>query len=312
MQSNTMNRNGKEGESMSCDCEKIRELIYDYAENRLDEEQSAAVREHLERCDACRREYSQICSLLSDMKGSEMTPPMTLVGGVIDAIASYENEKKRTAARRRINNFGVIAAGFLIILSVGAMYHMTDGIKPHYSAGSAQTGVDIENEQYSPSFDMADDRENSASEPNTDGWVGEILGKDESDKVTESEYTGRPDIGGNTDSAGNGGTVPPPSCEQTEYIKFVISEKKNISHFEQSIELITYNRLLGYMVFEQNYHNMSTVQGVSGGLYFGCENGDGSLMIPTDKLSDVMEDAKKTIESLPNADANRYCIIVFK
>ncbi len=104
-------------------CDKIKESLYDYADGRVCGELEKDIREHLEGCEDCRREYSEIVSMLGDIKASEKEVPASFAASVMDSVAKYERTKKRKSVFAKISRYGSMAAAFLVVL-VSAVFIM--------------------------------------------------------------------------------------------------------------------------------------------------------------------------------------------
>ena len=107
----------------NCECEKIEELLYDYADGNLDDACSDAVREHLMHCGDCASLYEEIAKTKEYLSASYEKAPASLLPNVMEAVGRYEQKKKRASVGLWFTRYGAFAAAMLIVvaLSVAAM-----------------------------------------------------------------------------------------------------------------------------------------------------------------------------------------------
>lgn len=120
------------------DCDSIGKLISEYLENSLDESASNAVSEHIDNCEACRKEYlfeKSIRENCRQIENVELPGDFCdrLHSGLMDAVKDIQKEesKKRifNIDRKWIGVFSSIAAGIIIFVAVGGMTgRLFDGV----------------------------------------------------------------------------------------------------------------------------------------------------------------------------------------
>ena len=96
-------------------CEKIQELLYDYADSSLDCGRAQEVREHLMHCKECSSVYEEIVKMKDAVGSSYETAPASLLPGVMDAVGRYEEKKRRRSFGYWFSRVGRYAAALLII-----------------------------------------------------------------------------------------------------------------------------------------------------------------------------------------------------
>lgn len=98
-------------------CEKIRELLFDYIDGELDSATEKAIREHLDECAECKKEYEMMLGMSEAIKESYAYAPSELHSVIMSGL---EAEKKRVRRARLIRNLtavGGCAAAFLITIN---------------------------------------------------------------------------------------------------------------------------------------------------------------------------------------------------
>ncbi len=244
---------------MTEDCEKIKELLYDYAEGRLSGEESAFVRKHILACADCRAEHEAVCEMLSDMKDAEADVPPTLFGDVMCAVEKFEKEKKRAAAKRGFMRYGSFAAAFAVVL-IGAALALPDVLK-HMDKPERENSDGAINDggvTNAVVFGSLDD----IKEENSPESSGDTV-KDSYDSIYQSRpsdsITHYPADSANSD--GEAECVPPSADNGIGVGDFGIdgypsicrlyqAPKSNYAVFEKETDMLIYNEKLGYAVLK--------------------------------------------------------------
>ena len=98
-------------------CEMACELMFDYIDGTLNEPQSLQLEEHIECCEACRKELAQRREMLELIKLSADPVPDALFTGVMDKIADVPREKKNPIPRFRFL-WGAATVAACVVLTV--------------------------------------------------------------------------------------------------------------------------------------------------------------------------------------------------
>lgn len=110
------------------ECKKIKNLLIDFVDKKLDKEQTDLVKVHLKSCKPCANELEELLVLMTDLNNiKDEKPPAKLRTDFLQMVESEKlkqtttkapNVQKQYAASfRRINPFLQIAAGFTILIS---------------------------------------------------------------------------------------------------------------------------------------------------------------------------------------------------
>ena len=108
-------------------CERIRELLFDYIDGELDENTADAVRAHLDGCDKCKKEYREMLGMSEAIRESTVKAPAELHSHIMSGISAEKKRVKRARLMRNLTAIGGCAAAFVIIVNV--LFNMIDGQK---------------------------------------------------------------------------------------------------------------------------------------------------------------------------------------
>lgn len=108
-------------------CEQIRELLFDYIDGELDESTAKAIREHLEGCDECKKEYEEMLGMSEAIKESAVAAPDELHAHIMSGISAEKKHIKRARLMRNITAIGGCAAALVIVVT--AAFNMMDSGK---------------------------------------------------------------------------------------------------------------------------------------------------------------------------------------
>lgn len=97
---------------MKDNCEKFRDMMFDYVENGSNDELEA----HLSVCEACRGELEECKKLLASVKESAPTPPASLKQDVMLAVAADAKLRRR---QRLVKRVSAVAAAFAVCVGIG-------------------------------------------------------------------------------------------------------------------------------------------------------------------------------------------------
>ncbi len=117
---------------MNQECIKMRELMFDAAKNTLSENEKEQLLLHIEACEECRKEYSEICELSMELKELSQDAPPCLLENVMASVKAYEKKKYIRQKRSMQARFASVAAAFLIIV-ISTVFLLP---KPEYQSGT--------------------------------------------------------------------------------------------------------------------------------------------------------------------------------
>lgn len=100
---------------MENNCEKIRELLFDYAAGGADGD-FAGLEAHLSVCGSCRRELEECKRIIASVKESAPTPPADMKQNVMLAVSADAKLRRR---RRLIGRATAVAAVFVVCAGIG-------------------------------------------------------------------------------------------------------------------------------------------------------------------------------------------------
>ena len=139
-------------------CIEIRDLLSLYIDNMLDEDQVREVEEHLSSCDACRKEYNELNSMLALIDQAEMIPVPDEFSFRLKKALKEEKQKmideglikKQPAKKNQWRIITSIAAVFAVgILSYGLYDNVMGGL-PFFNNASDQVGPAAKTEKTYP------------------------------------------------------------------------------------------------------------------------------------------------------------------
>lgn len=98
-------------------CERVKELLFQYINNELDEVNVRMIREHLTECDECKKEYELLLGMSEAIKDSRYEAPEELRDRVMSAVKTEKIRKNRERIIRRIAYVAASAAAFVIAIN---------------------------------------------------------------------------------------------------------------------------------------------------------------------------------------------------
>ncbi len=98
-------------------CERVKELLFQYINNELDEVNVRMIREHLTECDECKKEYELLLGMSEAIKESRYEAPEELRDRVMSAVKTEKIRKNRERIIRRIAYVAASAAAFVIAIN---------------------------------------------------------------------------------------------------------------------------------------------------------------------------------------------------
>ena len=108
-------------------CEKIRELLFDYVDGELDESAAEEICEHLEGCDECKKEYEEMLGMSEAIKESSVSAPTELHARIMLGVTAEKKRVRRARLMRNITAIGGCAAALVIVVT--AAFNMMDSGK---------------------------------------------------------------------------------------------------------------------------------------------------------------------------------------
>ncbi len=99
-------------------CTKIRELLCDYIYGELDRKTAAEIKDHIDGCEECRKEYELLLGMSEAVKTAGYKAPESFCASVIEKVrAEKEKEEKAKAARTKlIKRASLVAASVAVII----------------------------------------------------------------------------------------------------------------------------------------------------------------------------------------------------
>lgn len=127
-------------------CKQVRELLSDYIDNLIENEDVTAIEAHLAQCESCRKEYEEllhIVNLLSELPEKKL--PDTFDERLHEALLAVNAEREAVTvvpvSRRKsfVKRITSVAAIFVVGLFVIAMYNNSDQLMFETMKDSAQS-----------------------------------------------------------------------------------------------------------------------------------------------------------------------------
>ena len=103
-------------------CERVKELLFEYINDELCESDAKKIRDHIMICDECKNEYEMLLGMSYAVKESRYEAPEELHGRVMTAVKVDKARKKRAKIIRRLGYVAASAAAFVI--AVNAMLNL--------------------------------------------------------------------------------------------------------------------------------------------------------------------------------------------
>jgi len=182
-------------------CDEVRTLLFEYAEDSLDEWEKARVKAHIESCNECKRELSEVRGLLEALPLCAEEPPRSLFDNVMAAIENEPMEEVPTRSKKRLIPYGAIAVACAAVMIVVAGRHvvpMTDSIAIDDGAqkiGEAVKGENIVEVSAAPDEESDDASAKADDKPVTESHNPTLRVIDSGDTVevsTSSLLVGSP------------------------------------------------------------------------------------------------------------------------
>ena len=127
----------------SMNCDKIRELMFDYALGELDGKAMLEVRNHIDECEECKKEYEMTLGMLRAIKESEFDAPKELHSAIMSSVSAEMKRVKRARLIRNLTAIGGCAAAFIIAINIWLdMLPKNNEEKPNNEAPSITVKAD--------------------------------------------------------------------------------------------------------------------------------------------------------------------------
>lgn len=172
----------------SLDCDRACDMMFDYIDGELRDNEAELFEAHIKECDACRRELAERREMLELIKlaGNEPTP--TLHDGVIERIADVPQHKSNIFTRFRYLPAGtLVAACAVVMVLVVARGYIFGG-------GSMDAVMDVEDKgilaagvRPTEAFDYSADEEADGADAAGEGDFAEVGGHLDGEAVEEAE-----------------------------------------------------------------------------------------------------------------------------
>lgn len=99
-------------------CNEICEILYDYINGELDSETEKTVKEHIEVCDSCKKEYELLLGMSEAVNAAQYEAPSELHAMVMSAIKQEKRNEKRRRFIKTLATLSASAAAFVIVVNV--------------------------------------------------------------------------------------------------------------------------------------------------------------------------------------------------
>lgn len=110
-------------------CERVKEILFEYINNELDDVNVRMIREHLMACEECRKEYELLLGMSEAIKESRYGAPEELHGRVMSTVKTEKIRKKREKMIKKIACVAASAAAFVIVVNIVFKLPVFDGSK---------------------------------------------------------------------------------------------------------------------------------------------------------------------------------------
>lgn len=129
-------------------CESVRELMFDYIDGTLDFSQTALVKEHIAKCEACASELKERRELLSLVKDASADVPSELYGRVMAEVEKTPQNAKILTPKMRIKPWmstAIAACAAIVILVAGRGYFFGGAEMLDAAPDMARSGGAVDN-----------------------------------------------------------------------------------------------------------------------------------------------------------------------
>lgn len=99
-------------------CEKIRELLFEYVNGELDATSAKEVEEHIAECESCKNEYELLLGMSEAINEAAYEAPSELHGVIMSGIAAEKKRMRRARLIKNLTAIGASAAAFVIVINV--------------------------------------------------------------------------------------------------------------------------------------------------------------------------------------------------
>lgn len=170
------------------DCKQVRELLSDYIDNSISEEDARVIEAHLAQCEDCMQEYRElahIVRLLSELPKQEI--PKTFDASLHETLIAVNrqnpsiNVAKPVSRRSRLKRFTSVAAIFIVGLFAITMYNNSDQLISNVIQDSAHKRSAYEISEQDDSYAVLN------TEKDTEDTDAKIEGKTAYNDVSGSE-----------------------------------------------------------------------------------------------------------------------------
>lgn len=134
------------------DCEKYMELMSAMLDGELTSEQEAELRTHIDQCEDCRRVYDAFKGISGALTEELVTPPDTLVKGVMYKIKVQKKSEKRFS----FGHFTALAACLALVLFGASHFGLLGGAKLGSAERSAAAPKVADNQTMMADSDVGD------------------------------------------------------------------------------------------------------------------------------------------------------------
>jgi len=124
-------------------CVAVRELLFEYAEDTLDELTANHVGAHIASCDACRQELDEVHAILNSIGKCKEEPPCKLYESVMEKIAVTAQDPVIIKKKRRFIPYGTFAAACAAVTVLVAGRHVIFNAPDAKIDGGDMAVVDI-------------------------------------------------------------------------------------------------------------------------------------------------------------------------
>lgn len=117
---------------MTTECEKVREMLFDFIENEECDD-FFEIKKHLEECPSCQSELDECKKLISAVGACAPSPERDIKANVMLAVSADAKRRRRSAYIKRISCVAaavVICIGIGIAVKIAGMFSQTDSLAP--------------------------------------------------------------------------------------------------------------------------------------------------------------------------------------
>ena len=123
-------------------CEKIRELLYDYVNGELDAKTSEEIRAHIDTCEECKKEYEFVLGMLDSLNCAEYEAPAELHSVIMSGVAEEKKRVRRIRLIKKLTAIGASAAVFALVVNA-----VLTALKPFDKAPESPSPNENDNSQ---------------------------------------------------------------------------------------------------------------------------------------------------------------------